>query len=154
MNPSRHKLMRLAAACAVWVGCSVAQAGTQIHGSVVISSPGVTVGVTHYPRPIYVQPAPVYVQPPSYVRPAPVYVRPAPVYVRPAPVYVQPAPVYVQPAPVYVHPAPVYSQPPVIYSPPPVVYGQQPIHLAPGHGRFKPHHPHGHRGWGARPHGR
>ncbi len=54
-----------------------------VHWSVGVASPGVSIGVTNS-RPVVVVPAPVYVQP------APVYRRPAPIFVQPQVVYVQP----------------------------------------------------------------
>lgn len=54
-----------------------------VHWSVGVASPGVSIGVSNS-RPVVVVPAPVYVQP------APIYRRPAPIFVQPQVVYVQP----------------------------------------------------------------
>lgn len=56
-----------------------------VHWSVGVASPGISIGVTNS-RPVVVVPAPVYVQP------APIYRRPAPIFVQPQVVYVQPYP--------------------------------------------------------------
>lgn len=54
-----------------------------VHWSVGVASPGVSIGVSNS-RPVIVVPAPVYVQP------APIYRRAAPIFVQPQVVYVQP----------------------------------------------------------------
>lgn len=93
--------MVAALAAGGWVlsaGMSQAQA-RDVYWSVGVQSPGVQVGVSNAPPPVYVQ------------RPRPVYVQPAPVVVYPGyrhvrPVLMAPAPVYYQEsyAPVYIGP--------------------------------------------------
>ena len=96
----------VAGAWAVSVVAAPAQA-RDVHFSVGISAPGVSVGVSSAPPVVYYPPAVVHYPPPVVHYPAPVVVHPVPVYQpRPVVVYSQPAvpigrPVVVVPQPVY-----------------------------------------------------
>lgn len=74
----------LMAAAAVFTASFAGWAqANDVHWSVGVASPGVSIGVSNS-RPIVVVPAPVYVQA------APIYYHPAPVFVPPQVVYTQP----------------------------------------------------------------
>lgn len=78
---SRSALM--AAAALLSAGFAGLAQANDVHWSVGVASPGVSIGVSNS-RPVVVVPAPVYVQP------APIYRRAAPIFVQPQVVYVQP----------------------------------------------------------------
>lgn len=95
--PAFRRFLALGFLGAMALGASsVAQARDNVHWSIGVGAPGISVGVGNAPH---------------YYAPQPVYVQPAPVYVAPRPVYVAPPPVYYQPGVVY-GPAPVYYEPP------------------------------------------
>lgn len=77
-----------------------AQARDNVHWSIGVQSPGVSVGVSNAPPVVYGYPSYSY---PSYGYP--VY-EPRPVVVYPRPIVVQPRPVVVERYPVYVAPGP------------------------------------------------
>ena len=109
--PSWRQFVALGLLGAAALGASTTvQARDNIHWSVGIGGPGVSVGVGN----------------------APMYFAPQPVYVQPAPVYVAPRPVYVAP------PRPYYYQPEVVY-PAPVYYGS-PGHYKRGKHRWRHRH--------------
>lgn len=84
----------LALAAGAWALSGTAQARDNIHWSIGINSPGVSVGVSNAPTVVYSYP--------SYGHP---------VYYEPRPVVVYPRPVVVHPRPVVVHSYPVYGHP-------------------------------------------
>jgi len=92
-----------ALAASAWAMSTVAtpaQARDNISWSIGIGSPGVAVGVSNYPQPVYVNRYPVYEERyPVYQERRPIYQRP--IIVQPRPVVVYPQPVYVQPRPYY-----------------------------------------------------
>ncbi len=77
------RLALIAAAGFFSIGFAGLAQANDIHWSVGVASPGVSIGVSNS-RPVVVVPAPVYVQT------VPVYRRPVPVFVQPQVVYVQP----------------------------------------------------------------
>ncbi len=89
--PSR-KIAKVMAATALLIGVAgfVSSArADNIHWSIGLGSPGVTIGMTNArPLPIFVQPQPYYGQP------SPVYMHPGVIYTQQVPIYVQPAPIY------------------------------------------------------------
>lgn len=76
-----------AGAWALSVVGSQAHAGSDVHWSIGVHSPGVTVGVSNGRS--------------GYYGPPPVYYAPRPIYYEPRPIYYAPPPVYYQPRPVY-----------------------------------------------------
>lgn len=90
-----------ASAWAMSTAATEAQArDNNISWSIGIGSPGVAVGVSNYPQPVYVNRYPVYEERyPVYQERRPIYQRP--IIVQPRPVVVYPQPVYVQPRPYY-----------------------------------------------------
>lgn len=89
-----------ASAWAMSTAATQAQARDNISWSIGIGSPGVAVGVSNYPQPVYVNRYPVYEERyPVYEERRPIYQRP--IVVQPRPVVVYPQPVYVQPRPYY-----------------------------------------------------
>ncbi|MDO9237429.1 MAG: hypothetical protein Q7U28_15525 [Aquabacterium sp.] len=89
--PSRN-IAKVMAATALLIGvagfASSARAD-DIHWSIGLGSPGVTIGMTN-------------------ARPLPIFVQPQPYYGKPLPVYMQPGLIYSQQVPIYVQPAPIY----------------------------------------------
>lgn len=111
-------LATLALATGAWALAGSAQARDNIHWSIGVNSPGISVGVSNAPTVVYSYPSYGY-----------------PVY-EPRPVVVYPRPVVVHPRPVVVHSYgyPVYAEP---------YWDGRRGHK---HGHRK-HHRHGHRGW-------
>lgn len=66
-----------------------------VHFSVGVHAPGVSVGISNHRPPVYYAPPPVYYAPP------PVYYAPPPVYYAPPPVHRGVRPVVVVPPPIY-----------------------------------------------------
>lgn len=66
-----------------------------VHFSVGVHAPGVSVGISNHRPPVYYSPPPVYYAPP------PVYYAPPPVYYAPPPVHRGVRPVVVVPPPIY-----------------------------------------------------
>jgi hypothetical protein len=84
----------LALSAGAWALSGTAHARDNIHWSIGINSPGVSVGVSNAPTVVYSYPSYGY-----------------PVYYEPRPVVVYPRPVVVHPRPVVVHSYPVYGHP-------------------------------------------
>jgi hypothetical protein len=89
--PSRN-IAKVMAATALLIGVAgfVSSArADNIHWSIGLGSPGVTIGMTNArPLPIFVQPQPYYGQgAPVYMQPGAIYSQQVPIYVRPAPIY-------------------------------------------------------------------
>ena len=89
------RLMSMAAlAIGAW-GLSASQAhANDVHFSVGVHAPGVSVGVSNHPPVIYHRPPVYYAPPPVYYAPPPVYYAPPPVYRGVRPVVVTPPPIY------------------------------------------------------------
>ena len=91
--PWRQALGALALATGAWAlsgAATTAQARDDIHWSIGVNSPGVSVGVSNAPTIVYGYPQygyPVYQPRPVVVSPRPVVVYPAPVVVNRYPVY-------------------------------------------------------------------
>ncbi len=110
----------LALAAGAWALSGTAQARDNIHWSIGINSPGVSVGVSNAPAVVYGYPSYGY-----------------PVYYEPRPVVVYPRPVVVHPRPVVVH---SYGYP--VYRHPGHSHWKGHGHRKHGHGHHR-----GHRGW-------
>lgn len=95
-----------ALAAGAWALSSTQAQASDVHFSVGVHAPGVSLGVSSHP-PVY------YSRPPVYYSPPPVYYSPPPVYYSPPPVYYAPPPVYHRGVrPVVVVPPPIYYERP------------------------------------------
>jgi hypothetical protein len=95
-RPWARALAVLSLAAGAWALSGTAQARDNIHWSIGVHSPGVSVGVSNAPTVVYSYPSYGY---PVYHEPRPVVVYPRPVVVHPRPVVVHSYPVYAQPHP-------------------------------------------------------
>lgn len=83
-----------ALAAGAWALSTTQAHARDVHFSVGVHAPGISIGASNHP-PVYYSPPPVYYAPP------PVYYAPPPVYYAPPPVYRGVRPVVVTPPPIY-----------------------------------------------------
>jgi len=94
-----------ALAAGAWALSTTQAHARDVHFSVGVHAPGISIGASSHP-PVY------YSRPPVYYAPPPVYYAPPPVYYAPPPVYYAPPPVYRGVRPVVVTPPPIYYERP------------------------------------------